>query len=78
MARQHGSTTIQVHGSHHLHVQPEDRFQPGEHTANARRAAQRTRKWGHRNQALLLLIAFGGSELYWYIRPARSHLYLQS
>ncbi|GAA5852100.1 hypothetical protein JCM8547_000156 [Rhodosporidiobolus lusitaniae] len=62
------------HGSHLLHRQERDEFQPGGGVRgagkNGYRSLQRFRKWAHRSQAKILFFSFAGTELYWFIMYA--------
>ncbi|BGO96329.1 hypothetical protein NBRC10512v2_008053 [Rhodotorula toruloides] len=66
-ARRRAEPGSTVYGTHRLQVQEHEAFVRGEHKANLVRGVHRLRKWHSRNQARILLFAFGGSEAYWFI-----------
>ncbi|GEM12689.1 proteophosphoglycan 5 [Rhodotorula toruloides] len=66
-ARRRARPVTKVYGTHRLQMQEHEAFVRGEHKANLVRGVHRLRKWHSRNQARILLCAFSGSELYWFI-----------
>ncbi|EGU11785.1 Proteophosphoglycan 5 [Rhodotorula toruloides ATCC 204091] len=66
-ARRRAEPGTTVCGTHRLQMQEHEAFVRGEHKANVVRGVHRLRKWHSRNQARILLFAFGGSEAYWFI-----------
>lgn len=67
-ARRRAEPGATVYGTHRLQMKEDEAFVSGQHRANLVSGVHRLRKWHQRNQARILLFAFGGSELYWCVQ----------